>query len=69
MYGLQQRMLLLGLLEGFLRPTLSTVQSKQHCFHVYCKTHELSVAYVPLPGLVATSIVAVLQAPDGKGTG
>ena len=61
MYGLQQRMLLLGLMESLLRPTLSTVQSKQHCCHVNCKTHKLSATYVPLPGLVATSIVAVLQ--------
>ena len=34
---------------------------------INCKTHELSLAYVPLPGLVATSIVAVLHVPDGKG--
>ena len=34
---------------------------------INCKTHKLSLAYVPLPGLVATSIVAVLQGPDGKG--
>ena len=37
--------------------------------HVNCKTHELSLTYVPFPGLVATSIVAVLQAPDGKDSG
>ena len=36
--------------------------------HVNWKTHELSLTYVPFPGLVATSIVAVLQAPDGKGS-
>ena len=68
MYGLQQRMLLLGLRESFLRPMLSTVQSKQHCCHVNCKTHKLSATYVPLPGLVATSIVVVLQTSDGKGS-
>ena len=33
---------------------------------INCKTHELSVTYVPYPGLVATSIVAVLHVPDDK---
>ena len=31
-----------------------------------CKTHELSVTYVSYPSIVATSIVAVLQAPDDQ---
>ena len=69
MYGLQQRILLLGLTGKFSGPKLSTIQSKQHCCHVNCKTHKLSLTYVPLPGLVATSIVAVRQAPDGKDSG
>ena len=38
-------------------------------FHVNWKTRELSVTYVAFPALVATSIVAVLQAPDGKDSG
>ena len=33
------------------------------------KTHELSVTYVSFSALVATSIVAVLKAPDGKDSG
>ena len=33
------------------------------------KTHELSLAYVSFPAIVATSIVTVLQAPDGKDSG
>ena len=63
--------LLLGL-GGLLRPNLSTIQSKRHCSlscHVNWKTHKLSVTYVPFPAIVATSIVAVLQAPDGKDSG
>ena len=63
--------LLLGL-GSLLRPKLSTVESKRHCSLsccVNCKTHKLSVAYVSFPALVATSIVAVLQAPDGKDSG
>ena len=69
MYGLQQRMFLLGLTGKVSGPKLSTIQSKQHCCHENCKTRKLSLAYVPLPGLVATSIVVVLQAQDGKGSG
>ena len=45
-YELQQRILLLGLTGKFLRPKLSTIQSKQHCCHANCKTHELSVTYI-----------------------
>ena len=33
--------------------------------HVSHKTCKLSFAYVHFPALVATSVVAVLQAPDG----
>jgi len=69
MYGLQQRMLLLGLTGKVSRPKLSTIQSKHHCCHVNCKTHELPLTYVSLPGLVPTSIVAVLQTAYDKGSG
>ena len=63
--------LLLGL-GSFHIPKLSTIQSKRHCSlscHVNWKTHKLSVAYVSFPAIVATSIVAVLQASDGKDSG
>ena len=62
-------MSLLTRIGKFLRPMLTTIQSKRHCSlscHVNWNTHKLSVAYVSFPALVATSIVAVLQAPDGK---
>ena len=44
-------------------PKLTTILCKRHGFlscHVNWNTHKLSVAYVPFPALVATSIVAVL---------
>ena len=53
-------------LSSLLSPKLGTIQSKQHCCHVTCKAHKLSVTYVSFPAIVATSIVAVLQAPDDK---
>ena len=64
-----KRILLLGLTERFLRAKLSTIQSKQHCCHVNCKTRKLSVTYEPFPGLVATSNVVALQAPDDRDSG
>ena len=57
---------------GKFSPKLSTIESKRHCSlscHVKWKTHKLSVTYVSFPALIATSIVAVLQAPDGKDSG
>ena len=36
-----KRILLLGLTGKFFWPMLSTIQSKQHCCHVNCKTHKL----------------------------
>ena len=67
----QQMNLPLGM-GSLLRPKLSTIQSKRHCsFILSCEleTHKLSVTYVSFPVIVATSIVAVLQAPDGKDSG
>ena len=57
--GVQQRKLPLGL-GSILRPKLGTIQSKRHC-SLSCQCTN--------PSFVATSIVAVLQAPDGKDSG
>ena len=68
MHGVQKSKLLQWYLESLLT---RTIQSKRHCSfpcHVNCKKQSLTIVSL-YTSLRATSIVAILQVPDGKDSG